>query len=162
MRGTARSHYSTMDITQICALPVSELAEENAVLLLWATFPHLPDALATIQAWGFTYKTCAFAWVKQNRKSPGLFWGMGYYTRSNAEVCLLATKGKPLPRVSHKVHSMIVSPVEEHSRKPQEARARIMELFGDVPRIELFGRQQAAGWDCWGNETEKFTREDKL
>lgn len=149
-------HYSTMTIQEIMDLPVQELADDNAVLLMWATFPNLPLALATIEAWGFTYKTCAFTWVKLNKKSPGLFWGMGYYTRSNAEICLLATKGKPLERHSHKVHSVIVSPVEEHSKKPNETRERIVELFGDLPRIELFARQHADGWDCWGNETEKF------
>lgn len=145
-------HYATMTIQQIMELPISELTADNAVLLMWATFPNLPLALKTIEAWGFTYKTCAFTWVKQNKKTPSLFWGMGYYTRSNAEVCLLAIKGKPLSRLSHKVHSVIVSPVEEHSKKPDEAWKRIVELFGDLPRIELFARQQADGWDCWGNE----------
>ena len=145
-------HYQTMTIKDIKDLPVNELASENAVLFMWATFPNLPLALDAIKAWGFTYKTCAFTWLKQNKKSSGLFWGMGYYTRSNAEVCLLATKGKPLPRMSHSVHSAIVSPIEEHSKKPDEARNRIVDLFGDLPRIELFARQHADGWDCWGNE----------
>lgn len=145
-------HYSTMTIEDIMKLPVNELADENAVLFIWVTFPTLPLALSAIEAWGFTYKTCAFTWIKQNKKTPSLFWGMGYYTRSNAEVCLLATKGKPLPRLSHKVHSVVMSPVEEHSKKPDEIRERIVELFGDIPRIELFARQHSEGWDCWGNE----------
>ena len=145
-------HYSTMTPQEIMDLPVNELAEDNAVLLMWETFPNLPLALATIQAWGFEYKTCAFTWIKQTKKSNSLFWGMGYYTRSNAEICLLATKGKPLPRVSHKIHSCIISPIEEHSKKPNEARDRIVGLFGDISRIELFARQHANGWDCWGNE----------
>lgn len=145
-------HYQTMTEQEIMELPVASIAADNAVLCIWATFPNLPLALSAIKAWGFAYKTCAFTWVKQNRKSIGLFWGMGYYTRSNAEVCLLATRGKPLPRLSHKVHSVIMSPVEQHSKKPDEARERIEELFGDVPRIELFARQHAEGWDCWGNE----------
>lgn len=152
-------HYPTMTIQEIMDLPVQNLAEDNSVLLMWATFPNLPLALEAIKAWGFTYKTCAFTWMKQNKKGQGLFWGMGYYTRSNAEICLLATKGKPLERHSHKIHSVIVSPVEEHSKKPDETRSRICELFGDLPRIELFARQQADGWDCWGNETDKFTQE---
>lgn len=145
-------HYSTMTIQEIMDLPVKEIAAENAVLLMWATFPNLPLALKAIEAWGFTYKTCAFTWVKQNKKSESLFWGMGYYTRSNAEICLLATRGKPLPRLSHKVHSVIVSPVERHSKKPASTRERIVELFGNIPRIELFAREQIEGWDCWGNE----------
>lgn len=145
-------YYATMTDQEIMDLPVQRLASDDAVLFLWATFPNLPLAMATIKAWGFTYKTCAFTWVKQNKKKPSLFWGMGYYTRSNAEICLLATRGKPLPRLSRKVHSVIVSPLREHSRKPDEVRERIVELFGDLPRIELFARQRADGWDCWGNE----------
>lgn len=151
-------HYSTMTTQEIENIPVEKLAVDNAVLLMWATFPKLPHAMATIKAWGFTYKTCAFTWLKQNKKAPTLFWGMGYYTRSNAEICLLATKGKPLPRVSRRVHSVILSPVAEHSKKPDEVRDRIVELFGDIPRIELFARQHTEGWDCWGNETDKFTQ----
>lgn len=77
---------------------------------------------------------------------------MGYYTRANAEICILATKGKPLKRQSRKVHQVIMSKIREHSRKPDETRDRIVELFGDLPRIELFARQHADGWDCWGNE----------
>lgn len=77
---------------------------------------------------------------------------MGYYTRANAEYCLLATKGKILERKSHGVHSVVLSHIERHSKKPDEVRDRIVRLFGDVPRIELFARQYATGWDCWGNE----------
>jgi N6-adenosine-specific RNA methylase IME4 len=146
------THYHTMSAQDIKALPVNDLAADNAVLLLWATFPQIQLALDTIKAWGFKYKTCAFTWVKQNKKSPTWFWGLGYYTRSNAEVCLLATKGKPLARCSHRVHSVITSPVERHSKKPDETRTRIVELFGDRPRIELFARETADGWDCWGDE----------
>ena len=77
---------------------------------------------------------------------------MGYYTRANTEICILATKGKPLPRLSKSVHQVVVSKIREHSRKPDEVRDRIVELFGDIPRVELFARQKVDGWDCWGNE----------
>lgn len=77
---------------------------------------------------------------------------MGYYTRANTEICILATKGKPLPRLSKSVHQVVLSKIREHSRKPDEVRDRIVELFGNVPRIELFARQKIDGWDCWGNE----------
>lgn len=145
-------YYRTMTKENIQSLPVEAIADKNAVLLMWATFPNLPMAIETIKAWGFNYKTCAFTWVKQCKRSDNLFWGMGYYTRSNAEICLIATKGKPLKRLSHKVHSVIVSHIEKHSKKPDEARKRILELFGDVPRIELFAREHSEGWDCWGDE----------
>ena len=118
---------------------------------MWATFPMLREALEVIEAWGFTYKTVAFNWVKQNKTGAGLFWGLGNWTRSNSEICLLAVKGKPR-RMSASVHSVIFSPVQQHSRKPAEARDRIVELMGDLPRIELFAREAAPGWDAWGDE----------
>ena len=140
-----------MLLEDICALPVSELAAKDCALFLWATFPHLPHAFEVIKAWGFSYKTIAFCWAKTYRKSPGYFMAMGHWTRANAEICLLATKGHPR-RVSKSVRQLIVSPVEQHSKKPDEARDRIVALMGDVPRIELFARQQTEGWDTWGNE----------
>ena len=150
-RAAAEKHYRTMSIGDIKALPVADIAAEDCVLFLWATFPMLPEAMETIKAWGFRYKTVAFVWAKQNRRSPGWFWGLGNWTRSNAEVCLLATKGRP-ERVSASVHSLICAPVGEHSAKPKEARERIEALMGDVPRIELFARERVSGWDCWGDE----------
>lgn len=145
-------HYPVMNVEDIKRLPVQDMTADNAVLCVWATFPNLKHALDVIKAWGFEYKTVAFTWVKKNKKADSLFWGNGYYTRSNAEICLLATKGKPLARFSRSVHSVILSRVQEHSKKPDEARERITKLFGDLPRIELFARQYADGWDCWGNE----------
>ena len=148
---SAEQHYPTMRLEDINALPVADLAAEDCVLFLWATFPMLKEALAVVEAWGFSYKTVAFTWVKENRKSPGLFWGLGYWTRANAEVCLLATRGSP-KRQSAAVHQVILSPVEQHSKKPDAVRERIVTLMGDVPRVELFARQETLGWDVWGNE----------
>ena len=130
---SAESHYPTMGIDEIRALPVAELAEKDCALFLWVTVPCLLEGLSVLQAWGFQYKTIAFVWIKQNKKADSLFWGMGYWTRSNAEFCILATRGSP---------------------KPQEARERIVQLMGDVPRIELFARQKTPGWDVGGNEVE--------
>ena len=148
---SAECHYACMKKEDIQNLPVSELAADDCVLFLWVTFPCLEEGMELIKKWGFEYKTCAFNWVKKNKKSDSLFWGLGYWTRSNSEVCLLATKGKP-KRVSRSVHQVIESKVREHSRKPDEARERIVQLMGDVPRIELFAREKESGWDCWGNE----------
>lgn len=111
----------------------------------------LREAFEVIEAWGFTYKTVAFNWVKLNKSGAGLFWGLGNWTRSNSEICLLATKGKP-KRISASVHSVIETPVQRHSQKPAEARERIEALMGDVPKIELFARNTAPGWASWGNE----------
>lgn len=148
---SAESHYPTMSIEDIKALPVSQLAAKDCILFLWITFPLLQEAWSIMEAWGFTYKTVAFVWVKQCRKSENLFLGMGYWTRSNAEICLLATKGNP-KRISKNVKQIIISHLEEHSKKPDAARDRIVDLAGDLPRIELFARQTTPGWDVWGNE----------
>lgn len=149
---SAESHYPTMQKADIQKLPIGRIAAKNSVLFLWVTAPCLIEGIELITAWGFTYKTVAFTWVKQNKKSNGIFMGMGYYTRANAEYCLLATKGKVLERKSHSVSSVVLSHIERHSKKPNEVRDRIIELFGSIPRIELFAREQADGWDCWGNE----------
>ena len=122
---SAESHYPTMSIEDICALPVGNLADKDCALFLWVTIPCLLEGLSVLKAWGFTYKTVGFVWVKQNRKADSLFWGMGYWTRSNVELCILATKGHP-KRINAAVHQVIVSHIEEHSKKPQEARERIL------------------------------------
>ena len=150
---SAESHYPTMSIEDIRALPVGELADHDCALFLWITFPTLLEALTVIEAWGFTYKTVAFAWVKQNKKADTLFWGMGYWTRANVELCILATKGRPR-RKSAGVHQVVLAPVEEHSKKPDIVRDKIVTLMGDLPRIELFARQTPPGWDVWGNEVD--------
>ena len=111
-----------MSIDELCALPVETLAEKDCLLFLWATFPQLPEALRLIRAWGFTFKTVAFVWLKLNKKSPTWFYGLGYWTRGNAEICLLAKRGKPKRR-SAGVHQFIISPVEEHSKKPDVTKS---------------------------------------
>ena len=147
--GAAEKHYPTMSIDDIKALPVSELAAEDCALFLWITFPMLHEAWGVMEEWGFTFKTVAFVWIKLNRQSDGIYWGMGHWTRANAEICLLATRGHP-KRQAKNVHQVIISHVEEHSKKPEEARRRIEALMGEVPRVELFARRYSPGWDVWG------------
>lgn len=153
LQGSAEKHYKTMTKEEICSLPVSDLADTDCALFLWATFPQLKEALCVIDAWGFKYMTVAFVWIKKNKKADSLFWGLGFWTRSNAEICLLGIKGKPKRR-SAKIHQVITSRIREHSRKPDEAREKIVDLMGDLPRIELFAREKVQGWDAWGNEVE--------
>lgn len=146
--------YDVMTVEDLMYLPVNELADEDCALFMWTTMPMLEDAFKVMRAWGFTYKTCAFTWVKKNKKADSLFWGMGNWTRANAELCLLGIKGKP-KRADAGVHSVILSPIEEHSKKPAETRDRIVRLLnggGGLSKIELFARQVTDGWDCWGNE----------
>ena len=153
MCGGAISHYNTMSIEQIKSLPIKDLAADNCMLFLWVTFPNLQEGLDVIKAWGFTYKTLGFSWIKTNKNNGKPFFGIGYYTKSNCEVCLIGVKGKPI-KVSNSVSSVIISPRQEHSKKPDQIRDKIVELCGDVPRIELFARKKAEGWDVWGNEVE--------
>lgn len=154
-RGNAAKFYETMDTDAICAMPVPSICARGAACFMWATFPNITEAIKVMEAWGFQYKTAAFVWIKKNQKNGGNFWGMGAYTRANAEVCLLgiAPGFKAGERIrSHKVHQIIEAPWQGHSTKPDEVRRRIVELLGDVPRIELFARQRADGWDAWGDE----------
>ena len=153
LSGAAEHHYPTMSIEELCALPVADLAAEDSALFLWATFPQLPEALRLIKAWGFSFKTAAFVWLKLNKKSYTWFYGLGFWTRGNAELCLFATRGHP-KRKSAGIHQFIISPIEQHSKKPDITREKIIALMGDIPRIELFARQETAGWDTWGNETK--------
>lgn len=153
MGRSAEDHYPTMSMEDICALPVADISAKDCTLFLWVTFPKLEECFQVIKAWGYQYSTVAFVWVKRNKIAPTYFLGLGYYTRSNAEICLLATKGHP-KRVSKSVRQIIDTPIEQHSKKPDETRDRIVALMGDLPRIELFARQKAEGWDAWGNEIE--------
>lgn len=120
--------YDVMSIEDIKDLPVAKVADDNCVLFMWVTMPMLEEAFDVMRAWGFEYKTCAFTWIKQNKKADSLFWGMGNWTRANAELCLLGIKGKP-KREDAGVHSVIMSHIEEHSKKPAETRERIVKLL---------------------------------
>lgn len=141
--------YDLMSDAEIKALPVKTIATEDAALFLWATFPKLPVVLEVMAAWGFEYKTVAFVWVKRDGPSAPLRWGMGNWTRANAEVCLLGTRGKP-QRMNAGVHQVVEAVTAQHSEKPAEVRDRIVKLLGPLKRIELFARQEVEGWDCWG------------
>lgn len=151
--GNAQKHYSTMKLDDICNLPVNKLAENDCVLFLWSTYPMIQSAMKAIESWGFKYKTLGFQWIKRNRKSEGYFFGTGQWTRGNTEACLLAIKGKPHKfKINNGISQIIDYPVGRHSSKPPIVRDKIIELLGDLPRIELFAREQADGWDCWGDE----------
>lgn len=147
--------YDCMELVEIAGfqvdnVAVSWLAPENAACFLWTPGPFMAEALFVMKSWNFTYKNIAFTWVKRTKHGK-LHWGMGAYTRANPEFCLLGIRGKMKAR-SHSVHSIIEAPVGEHSAKPPETRDRIVELFGEVPRIELFARERVEGWDADGLE----------
>lgn len=162
--GSASAHYDTMKTQDIVWLPIRKIADNDCILFCWVTFPCLIDGLRVIKGWGFEYKTIGFCWIKTLKKQPiqqtsflpydmiDSSFGIGHYTKSNCEVCLIGIKGKP-EIISNKVSSVVFEPRGEHSKKPNIIRQRIVELCGDKPRIELFARQKdIKGWDCWGNE----------
>lgn len=165
-RRDAAKHYAVMGIDDIKAMPVKALAAKDAHLFLWTTGPCLRQAFEVIEAWGFRYSAVAFTWVKLKKsfnanqlrilptQEADLHVGLGLTTRKNAEFCLLARRGNA-HRNAKDVREIILAPVREHSRKPDEVRRRI-ERYCDGPYVELFARERAEGWDAWGNEVEKF------
>ena len=166
-RRDAEKHYRVMGVDDISSLPVASLVDPAGChLFLWTTGPCLPQAFEVIKAWGFRYSAVAFTWVKLKKSydahqlrclptaEADLHVGLGLTTRKNAEFCLLARRGN-CKRESKKVREIIMSPVREHSRKPDEAYARVMEYCAG-PYLEMFARTQRPGWTCWGNEVERF------
>lgn len=158
---STKPHYEVMKEDELNAIPVASVAADDCVLFLWTCWPVLEWSLRTVEAWGFKYKTCGFCWVKANATQIKLFdedieahMTLGYWTRSNSEVCLLATRGKP-KRLDAGVRQGIIEPRREHSRKPDCVHERIERLVPG-PRLELFGRQSRVDWTVWGNEATKF------
>lgn len=154
VKGMRRPPYMVMSSREIMELPISGIAADDAILFIWTTDYHLAKCLDVIKAWGFEYKTVAFSWLKKTKKgTPVCFMG-AYTMKSGIEMCLLATKGKGAHRLvkKHNVRALIESPRMKHSEKPSEARTRIVELLGDLPRVELFARETSVGWHTWGNQ----------
>ena len=151
--GTAEKHYPTMFVEDIINMKdtIKKISNKDCILFLWVTFPCLLEGLKVMKEWGFKYKTCGFNWVKRNKKSDTWFFGLGHWTRANSELCLIGTRGT-IKRKSNKVSQIVDTHIEQHSKKPDIVRDKIIELVGDMPRIELFARQTADGWDSWGNE----------
>jgi len=142
--------YDLMTLDELRQIDVP--TDNDCILFMWVTYPKLQDGLDLIGAWGFKYKTVAFTWIKVDSNNKFLL-GMGRWTRSNAEIVLLATKGKPT-RINAGINQIVKSTPKEHSKKPNIVRQKIIELVGDLPRIELFARTKVHGWDVWGNDSK--------
>jgi len=149
--GAVHHHYSSMPISELKKLPVAKLADDNCHLYLWVTNPFMQEGLDLVKAWGFEYKQL-ITWVKTNRDGT-VRMGLGYYFRGSTEHCIFAVKGK-LPRINKSIKNILVEESSRHSHKPAIFRDIIVSHSGDRPRIELFARETANGWDCWGNEVE--------
>jgi N6-adenosine-specific RNA methylase IME4 len=143
---SAQTHYPTMTLDKLKALKVADICERDAVLFLWTSSPHLPQAIEVMKAWGFDYKTIAFVWNKDIHNP-------GYYTISQCEVCLVGKRGQiPKPRGSRKERQFLTERRRAHSQKPDEIRARIGRMFPSQKKIELFAREASEGWSVWGNQ----------
>lgn len=156
VRGQAKSpqaHYDCMPTDQIAAMPVGQLAGRDAICLMWATAPMLPDALVVMRSWGFAFKTSA-AWAKRSSRDRSWAFGTGFILRSAAEFLLVGTAGEPEIR-SRSVRNLLVAPVRGSSRKP-DAVYDMAEALSAGPYVELFARQRRRGWDSWGNEADKY------
>lgn len=151
--GRPERHYRTMPVSEIMALPVADFAARDCVLFLWCVDSRLPDALRVGEAWGFTYKTKAFCWIKTGVRVRHPM-GLGHWTRSNPEDCWLFTRGRPR-RLDAGVPKLIEAPRREHSRKPDEVYDPIERLVAG-PYLELFARTSRPGWDAWGQQVGRW------
>ncbi len=158
LRSGADAHYDTMTIKDICKLPIANIAEENAVLLMWWVASQPVEAIEVVKSWGFTLKTMtAYNWVKKTKHGKNHF-GMGFWTRAGSELCLLATKGKP-KAAGRGVRSVVEAENTKHSKKPDCIRESIVELCGDLPRVELFARERFPGWHAIGFDVDGIPME---
>lgn len=154
-RKSPEFHYPTATLADLCAMPVSEVAAPDAFLVMWTTWPMLLEAPKLAAAWGFPTYSTGGAWGK--RSSTGRAWqfGTGYILRSASEPLLVFRRGRPKWE-SRSIRGFWEANVREHSRKPDEVRRDLELACPSVPRLEMFARQAAPGWDAWGNEIEKF------
>lgn len=155
-RGAAANQYQTMTDGDISRLPVADYAADDCVLVMWATWPKLREALEIVDAWGFRYTT-AFPWVKVSSVSADLFtgelridvpYGVGFWARGATEIVMIGKRGSPSPPPDGFIG--LLSPNLQHSRKPDSIYEYAEALPG--PRLEMFARRPRAGWDVFGNE----------
>jgi len=151
LKSGASHHYSTMNVNDICNLPIQNISDDNCILFMWWVASQPKEAIKVAEAWGFTIKTMTgFNWIKTTKNNK-LHFGMGFTTRAGSECCLIAVKGKP-KRITGSIRSVIMAEATKHSKKPDIFRTKIVELMGDLPRVELFARENNFGWDVFGNE----------
>lgn len=153
MKSGASAKYQVMSVEEMCKLPINDISDQDSVLFMWWVGSQPEEAIKLAYAWGFRIKTMTgFTWVKKTKLGKH-FFGMGFWTRQGSENCLIAIKGKP-KRICAGIRSVIEAKIEEHSKKPEIFRTEIVNLMGNIPRVELFARQKTEGWDAWGNEVE--------
>lgn len=145
--------YPTMKFDEMASLPIRDIASEDCALAMWATGPKMEEALKLIDIWGFTFITVLFVWIKTNPQQDTLHCKPAYWTMPNAEYLLFGKIGHP-QRVREDIKQVVFAPIAGHSAKPPVFRHKLVQVFGDVPRIELFARTKAPGWDAVGNQID--------
>ena len=147
----AETHYQTQDIDYIKSLPIKDFCDKDCVLFLWVVSPLLKEGIDTLEAWGFEYVTLAFCWIKETPLFNKQVKNLGRWTMGGVELVLLGRKGHP-KRIKNNVVQTVFDIRTSHSKKPNEVRMRIVNLMGDLPRIELFARERVPGWDAFGDQ----------
>jgi len=146
--------YPTMKIQDIKELPVKNIIDKDCACFMWVTDSHLKQGIEVMESWGFKYKTIAFVWFKEYKSGTQVI-NFAPWTLKSTEICLFGTKGAMSKyKKSNKIRQFVKAPRTEHSKKPEEVRNRIVDLFGDINKIELFARNKSEGWDVWGNEVK--------
>ena len=146
LNGELNTHYPTMSLEELKTIPIDRFSEKDSLLFMWVVSPMLDNCIDLLKSWGYKYATIAFVWDKQ-------ITNPGSYTMSQCEICLVGKKGKiPSPRGARNIRQFLSERRSKHSKKPDEIRDRITAMFPEQSKIELFARQNANGWDCWGNE----------
>lgn len=144
--GGAIEHYPTMTLNELKLLRVKDVCDDDCLLFMWTSSPHLDQAIELLKSWEFKYATVGFVWDKQ-KVNPG------FYTMSQCELCLIGKRGRiPSPRGARNVRQFVSVERGVHSAKPEEVRTRIEQMFPNQSKLELFARTTATGWDCFGNE----------
>lgn len=148
----ANFKYPTLKTKEMMKIPIHEIAKNDCLLFMWATNPHLEQAIELGRSWGFEYKTVAFVWDKMNHNP-------GQYTLSYCELCLVFKRGKiPRPRGARNIKQLVRVPRGQHSEKPLEVLRNIEAMFPSQKRIELFARHKPKGWDVWGLDVREELR----
>ena len=145
-------HYSTMSLQELKNMSIKNMTKDDAACFMWVTDSHIDEALEVLRSWGFAYKTIAFNWIKTTSKG-NYCKNVAPWTMKSSEICLLGIKGRMTKyKQANNIESLVIAQRTQHSQKPNEVRKRIEDLFGDLPRIELFAREKTDGWDVWGDE----------
>jgi N6-adenosine-specific RNA methylase IME4 len=147
--GSALKHYPTMKLQEmIDTIHPIDVAANDCLLFMWATWPHLDQAIKLGEGWGFKYVHTPFVWVK-DKVNPG------FYTMTSTEIVLCFKRGKiPTPRGTRNERQVVNAPRTRHSEKPREIQDRISRMFPTQKKLEMFAREPYNGWDCWGNEVD--------